>query len=79
MKIYRIMYFDARLKRRCTKFMQGVSYAEASKPFKNIILGQEIDEEGKVVRTEYRDEKFYKEKNSGNPTSTSNSSKRSRA
>lgn len=78
MKIYRIIYFDARLKRRCTKFMQGVSYAEASKPFKNIILGQEIDEEGKVIRTEYRSE-AHKEKNDGNSTATSSSSHRNRA
>lgn len=56
MKIYRIIYFNTTLKRRCTKFMQGKSYAEASKPFSNIILGQEIDNEGKVVRTEYRSE-----------------------
>ncbi len=58
------MYFDTRLKRRVTKFMQGPSYKEASKPFSNIILGQEIDDKGKVVRTEYRSEtwQFNQEK-----------------
>lgn len=64
MKLYRIIYFDKKLKRRCTKFMQCSTYLEAVKPFKNVILGQEIDEEGNIIRTEFRDEKYYKDKES---------------